>query len=431
MVDSRRTYKFSLRKKFVFFTVVVAIITYSTSAFFIYVVRPFLFSNVNPVVFTLITLLLGIIWSGILAFIAITFLVKPLKELEKAALEAARGHIDQDVYVSKSDDEIRALGLSFNKMLSSLRQMVKNIDKNFSITNEKVEQISTETSRALEQIESIAMTISEISKGAEQSAVAVQNTAESIEEVIDLAKQVQNKAKNSQEVSEEMLVLLAEGTKAFSTLIAGIENLAQGNQSSLQAVHRLQEHAAQIGQITHMVGDIARQTNLLALNASIEAVRAGEHGKGFAVVAEEVRALADESAKAVDRINELITTILEEVEKVVVQIQEQVEIADDETAKGDDTRTSFENMANTIYQVADAVKDISKLVDLQMAGIQRTATQSEDVSAIAEETSAGAQEVAATTEEQTALMETIDQLVGELKENAEKLRQTITQFHIG
>ena len=70
----------------------------------------------------------------------------------------------------------------------------------------------------------------------------------------------------------------------------------------LKIFKNLEKNAEQVERIIGLVGDIAAQTNLLALNASIEAARAGEHGKGFAVVAEEVRELADESAKAVQGI---------------------------------------------------------------------------------------------------------------------------------
>ena len=73
------------------------------------------------------------------------------------------------------------------------------------------------------------------------------------------------------------------------------------------------DNAQKIGEIVQLVGNIAAQTNLLALNASIEAARAGEHGEGFAVVAEEVRLLADESAKAVQGISDLVATIQTDV----------------------------------------------------------------------------------------------------------------------
>lgn len=426
-----KKYKFSLRKKLVYFTTLLALITYSTSAFFIYILYPLFFKNIiNQFVFTIGTLALGIIWSGILAFFAAFFIVRPLKDLEQAAMQAASGDITKNVKVSKSDDEIRAVGLAFNYMLDNLRKMVRQIENNFSETNEKVLLISQESRKATEQAENIAKTITEISKGAENSAESIQNTAESIEDVIKIAMEVQTKAKNSEQESNEMLDVLQKGRQAISSLITGIEDLALANKESLESVNRLAKNAEQVEQIIHLVGDIANQTNLLALNASIEAARAGEHGRGFAVVAEEVRNLADESAKAVNGISELLNNIQNEVKQVLNQISGQVESVDQEVAKGADTNQMMEDMTAKIYQVAEAVKNISVLVDQQMTSIHNTSIQSQEVSAIAEETSASAEEVAASTQEQASVITNVEEIAVELKELANKLKETITQFKI-
>jgi methyl-accepting chemotaxis protein len=428
---NRKKYKFSLRKKQVYFTTLLALITYSTSAFFIYILYPLFFENIiNQFVFTIGTLALGIIWSGILAFFAAFFIVRPLKDLEQAAMQAASGDITKDVKVSKSDDEIRAVGLAFNYMLENLRKMVRQIENNFSETNEKVLLISRESRKATEQAENIAKTITEISKGAENSAESIQNTAESIEDVIKIAMEVQTKAKNSEQESNEMLDVLQKSRQAISSLITGIEDLALANKESLESVHRLAKNAEQVEQIIHLVGDIANQTNLLALNASIEAARAGEHGRGFAVVAEEVRNLADESAKAVHGISELLNNIQNEVKQVLNQISGQVKSVDQEVAKGAGTNQMMEDMTAKIYQVAEAVKNISVLVDQQMTSIHNSSIQSQEVSAIAEETSAGAEEVAASTQEQASVITNVEEIAVELKELANKLKETITQFKI-
>lgn len=107
----KKKYRFSLRYKLVVFTTVLAIITYSTSAFYIYFLYDIIkdYINISEVTFVLLTLSLGIIWSGILAFFAARFITKPLKKLEQAATKAAEGYLDQEVEISKSDDEIRSL----------------------------------------------------------------------------------------------------------------------------------------------------------------------------------------------------------------------------------------------------------------------------------------------------------------------------------
>lgn len=431
-MEEKKRYKFGLRKKLVLFVTILAIITYSTSGVFIYILYP-MFKDIIPlgeVSFTLITLLLGITWTGILAFLAAGYIIKPLQRLEKVALKAAHGDISVEVDLPKSDDEIRSLGIAFNHMLLNLKEMVQKIDDNFRETNAKVIAISKESSLAAEQAEAIARTIGEISLGADNSAVSIQDTAESVEDVIRIAEEVQQTANASGAVSKEMVKDLQESKEVIHSLVSGIQRLAQENEGSLQTVRRLEDNAAKVEQIIQLVGDIAAQTNLLALNASIEAARAGEHGKGFAVVAEEVRMLADESAKAVQGISELIRNIQDEVRNVVTQITDQVVVANNEAKKGARTNEVIEEMTKTVNEMATSVAAITTLVDRQMESIHHTSQQSQEVAAIAEETSAGAQEVTSATQQQAFVIENVEKLAFELKGQAEELKNTITRFKL-
>jgi methyl-accepting chemotaxis protein len=429
-MEEKKRYRFGLRKKLVFLTTLLALITYTVSALFIYILYPYVKEYMNQMNFTIVTLILGIIWSGILTFVAAGFITKPLKKIETIALKAANGSICEDAEISKSDDEIRSLGLAFNHMLGSLREMVTQINENFHETNEKVVSISQKSIFAAQQADGISKTINEIASGADNSALSIQRTVESVEEVIQLAEEVQNKATASERISAEMVKDLQVSNQVIQSLISGIEQLSKDNQESMKTVKRLEGNASKVEQIIQLVGDIAAQTNLLALNASIEAARAGEHGKGFAVVAEEVRKLADESAKAVNGISELIKNIQEEVKNVVKQISNQVETANEGVIKGTKTNEVITEMADTINEMAEMAKSITSLVDQQMEGIRHTASQSQEVAAIAEETSAGAQEVASSTVEQGNVIEDVEKLANDLKGEAEKLKNTIQRFKL-
>ena len=393
-------HSFGLKKKLILFVTILAVITYSVSYFFIEYLQPQFFPNVKDGVFQIITYSLGIIWSGILAGLFSSLLVKPLQKLEHVAIEAADGKLSKDVEMPNSSDEIRSLSEAFQTMLVSLRKIVASINQNFQTTNKTVLNLSEETEQASKQTESIAETISNISEGATSSAIAIQETAEALEDVRILAEEVNQRAITSSNQSTKMMSELNYTTNAINQLVEGIEKITSGNQLALKDIHQLEKNALKVEQIIQLVGDIAEQTNLLALNASIEAARAGEQGKGFAVVAEEVRKLADESAEAVKGITELIQTIQLDVQTVVGKMTEQVNIAEGEVARISETTSAVDGMSAMVKEMADSIVEISEFVGKQLHNIEKTAHQSQEVAAIAEQTSAGAMEVQTATDDQ-------------------------------
>ncbi|EGQ26662.1 methyl-accepting chemotaxis protein [Sporosarcina newyorkensis 2681] len=423
-----RTRKVGLRKKFVYFIVILAVITYSTSAVFINWVQPTFFPDVKPFVFQLITYALGVLWSGVLAALFSVILTKPLQRLETAAMRVADGKIGHDIELSNSSDEIHSVAKAFRQVVVNLRSIIEQIESNFQTTVQSVDELTKETSAASGQSDAIARTISEISNGAESTASAIQETVGAIEDVRQLAMEVNSRAGQSSEHSKAMLQELHTTTEVFQSVLAGIHQMTEQSEHSLETIQVLDENAHKIGEIVELVGNIAGQTNLLALNASIEAARAGEHGKGFAVVAEEVRNLADESAKAVQMISTLVQSIQADVKKVVSEMKQQVDTASAEAKRATKTNENVQSMTETIHTMAASVVEISEIVSQQMQKIELTAKQSMEVASIAEATSAGAEEVRAATEEQVASIEQTDAKAMELKIQSEELYKVIRKF---
>ena len=420
--------KFGLRLKLVLFVGILALVTYSVSFFFIEFLQPMFLENIDRKLFEVITYVLGIAWSCILAAIFSVILVKPLQELERSATLVSEGKIGIDVKMPRTNDEIRQVAESFDRMLINLQNMVDSIDRNFQLTNETIKDLSTQTTSAARQADNIAITVGQISQGADGSANAVQETVEAIEDVRMLANEVNDLAVTSADNSRQMIRNLEGTTHAIESLVESIRNIAQSNENALVNIRNLESNATQIEHIISLVGDIAAQTNLLALNASIEAARAGEHGKGFAVVAEEVRKLADESANAVQGITDLIHTMQSNVKTVAAQMDEQVTYAVSESKRVSETTEAVTSMRENIKEMADAVINISQLVDRQMKNIEMTAAQSHDVAAIAEETSASANEVSNSTEEQAFAIDQIEQLTLQLQTQSDDLYKMIRQF---
>jgi methyl-accepting chemotaxis protein len=126
-------------------------------------------------------------------------------------------------------------------------------------------------------------------------------------------------------------------------------------------VHELSESAQKIGRVVELINEIAGQTSLLALNATIEAARAGDAGRGFAVVASEVKALANQTARAIDDIGGQITQI----------------------------QTATTEAVGAIEAIAGTIGDISTTVSTISAAIEEQQTATREISRNAEEASRG------------------------------------------
>src|SRR5690606_19809542 len=164
-----------------------------------------------------------------------------------------------------------------------------------------------------------------------------------------------------------------------------INNTVQNLSGKIQS---LGEKSNQIQDIITVITGIAEQTNLLALNASIEAARAGEHGQGFAVVAEEVRKLAEQSARATDDVRVTVQELQEESRLVSQQL--------------DDTRENFRNQGAVVDETEMTFSEISELMTDMQSAIDSVANEITHVDALKDDVSQTIQTMAATSQETAA-----------------------------
>jgi methyl-accepting chemotaxis protein len=155
-----------------------------------------------------------------------------------------------------------------------------------------------------------------------EQASAVNEITTTVDELNASSKQVYEKAEQVSQSSDDVLKIAFDGQRAVKDSIEEIDAIRDKVKTISEHTLNLSVEAQQIGSIVKTVSDIANKTDMLAINAGIEAARAGEHGKGFAIVATEVRELADQSKKSVEKIAVLLENIQSATNTTVLSTEE-------------------------------------------------------------------------------------------------------------
>jgi methyl-accepting chemotaxis protein len=195
-------------------------------------------------------------------------------------------------------------------------------------------------------------------------------------------------------------------------------------------VTQLAQQSAAIDDFVDLIKRISSQTNLLALNAAIEAARAGEHGRGFAVVAEEVRQLADESARAAEDVARTTAVIREQVEEVTATMAVgQAKVRGIEAVAEGAARGLAEIVA-AVEQVEQAAARVTSAAHDNRSVTEQLGQRAQQVVTRAVSHASSAEQVTAATEQQGASTQEMAASAGELLQAAEKLRGLVRGFRI-
>ncbi len=256
---------------------------------------------------------------------------------------AARG--DLTVKAEVTADVLGAVADSFNLTIDSLRQIVQQVQ----VAAVQVNQGSTESEAFARRLSSDALS------QAEELAV----TVNSVQMMTASIKRVAESARESEEVARTASSTALRGGEAVDRTVAGIQEIRETVAESTRKVKRLAESSQQISQIVSVISQIASRTNLLALNASIEAARAGESGKGFAIVADEVRQLADRSAKALKEIEHIVLQIQSETGSVMAAMEQGTQQVIQGTKLAEQAKRSLDDIIQVSNRIDALVRSIT------------------------------------------------------------------------
>ena len=238
-------------------------------------------------------------------------------------------------------------------------------------------------------------------------------TTEMAQTVIDIAKNASTIAVSATETAK----IANDGKGIVNKSVDEVKAIADTVRESAKMIASLGERSSQIGEIISVINDIADQTNLLALNAAIEAARAGEQGRGFAVVADEVRKLAERTAKATSEIGRMIKAIQDEVDKAV-------------SAMESGTKSVEEGVEFSV-KAGVALDNIVKSVEGLQSMVQHIASATEEMSSVSEQINGDIEAIASVSKQTLASSDHTAQAASHLTGLATDLQEIVGHFKIG
>ena len=312
------------------------------------------------------------------------------------------GEGDLTVSATVSEDFTGAIADSINYAIEELRKLVANV----VVTAESVAGASNET-------RAIALRLNEAS---EHQSSQISDTTKSIASVADNLTSVSADAEELASVAQSSVAVASKGNQVVQNSITGMNNIREQIQDTAKRIKRLGESSQEIGDIVSLINDIADQTNILALNASIQAAMAGEAGRGFAVVADEVQSLAERAATSTKQIESLVRAIqtdtnetVESMEQTTAEVVRGAELANSAGASLTEIQSTSENLAKLILAISGAAKE-------QSENANRASRSMRVISDITEQTLAGSAESG--------------KAIGELAEQAVRLRSSVDDFKL-
>ena len=376
-----------------------------------------------------IVLVISLLISLLFAKLTLRAIEKPLGGLVLAANQFGGGDLNVAVN-GRMPDEFRVLAGAFTGMADRLRGVVGETVATANRIGQSASDLSSISEEVAASSGEVSTAMIGITNGAEEQAFGLGTVDQALERMREGATQIEDSSRRVVDLSSQIGDLATTKREDIGSALSMLLELREVVRVSAKEVRSLERASEKISTFVGTIQGVARQTNLLALNAAIEAARAGEHGRGFAVVADEVRKLADGSARAAHEVDSTVSQIREQIDSFISTMETGFSRVTgvEETSRG--AEAAFEEIFAAVQQVAEAAHRVVESAETNRTAFETVEDAVRNVGAAAESHAASAQEVSAAAEEQSAATQEMSAASVELLMSADRLKELVSGFKV-
>ena len=369
----------------------------------------------------------AIIIAGLIGVGIASGIQRNMKRIAKRFGEVANGDLTVTV-TAKGRDEFVGLAQSATNMIYNNKKLVAKVNDSTNDLAASASEVKSASEIISGYSEDITRAIGGINEGMERQSryalACVEKTdalSQDIKEVSDTVEKVEVLVSNTENMIENGMTMIQQLGESAQETTAITSQVGE-------SVEALKKETSIINQFVEMITDISEQTNLLSLNASIEAARAGEAGRGFAVVAEEIRKLADSSAKAAGNIQDNVKNITKQTESTMADAKRAEEKVAAQSVVVEKVVSIFQDMNAQMEELVGGLNAIVESTGKADSERKEALASVKNISDIIEESAGSVRDVNGVTEKLLQNVENLNKVSDILNVNMTDLKAEISAF---